>query len=302
MHFGPYSVELSNLEKIFFPDAGLTKGDLVSYYRDIADIIVPYMKDRPLTMHRFPDGLDGESWYQKNIGDYFPDWIETVTVEKDGGTVTHVLCNNAATLVYLANQAAITFHVWLSRADRQHAPDRMIFDLDPPGDDFEPVRDAAFVVKELLETLGLKTFVMTTGSSGCHVVCPLDRSRDFAKVRSFAQQAAQLLADRHPDHLTTETRKAKRGGRVYLDVARNAYAQTGVSPYSLRALPGAPVAVPLEWRELRDTKIGPRTYTITNIFRRLGHKDDPWKGLGRHARSLSGPVEALGQMQEQNST
>lgn len=293
MQFGPYSVELSNREKTFFPGAAITKGDLIDYHHDIAQTMLPYMKDRPLTMHRFPDGIEGENWYQKNAGEYFPDWITTVTVDKENGVVTHVLCNNTATLVYLANQACITLHVWLSRVDQQHTPDRLIFDLDPPGDDFEPVRKGALAVRELVEELGLKPFVMTTGSSGCHVVSPIRREHNFDEVRDFAESVAQLLAHRQPNQLTTEVRKAKRHGRLYLDVGRNAYAQTGVSPYSVRARPGAPVATPLEWDELKDPDLGPRSYTIENIGGRLGHIGDPWKNIRRHARSLDRPMERL---------
>jgi len=155
-HFGKYTVEAGNLDKIFFPDSGLTKGDMVEYYKNIAEVMLPHMKDRPVTMHRFTDGIDGNDFYHKNIPDYFPDWIDRTTVEKEGGEVTHVVCNNAATLVYIANQACITPHIWLSRKDKIHYPDKLIFDLDPPESesDFSPVIFAAKKIREILEETG----------------------------------------------------------------------------------------------------------------------------------------------------
>jgi bifunctional non-homologous end joining protein LigD len=284
---GQYTVELSNQDKVFFPDTGLTKGDLTAYYQRIADTMLPHLKDRPVTMHRFPDGIDGDDFYQQQISDYFPEWIERVTVEKEGGNVTHVVCNNAATLVYLANQACITPHIWLSRTDKLYYPDRMILDLDPSGDAIERVRQAALGVNAFLIELGLTTFVMTSGSEGYHLVVPLDRSEEFDAVRDFVQAVAQKLVERAPDQFTTEQRKDKRGNRVFLDTVRNSYAHTGVAPYAIRAKPGAPVATPLEWDEVDQGDMHPQKYTLTNIFRRLGQKADPWRDIKRHTQSLS---------------
>lgn len=291
MAFGRYKVELSNTDKVFFPDAGITKGELIEYYRQVAETMLPYLRGRPVTMRRFPDGVEGEGFYQKDAPDYFPDWIERVRVEKEDGTVDHVVCGKAADLVYLANQACITPHVWLSRVDRLDNPDLMIFDLDPPDGGFADVRFAARATRELLEELGLSPFAQTTGSRGVHVVIPLDRSSDFDTVRSFAQGVAEVLAGRAPDRLTTERYKEKRGNRVFLDTARNAYAQTFVAPYSVRPKPGAPVATPIDWDELG--RVGPQTYNIRNVFRRLGQVDDPWSGIRRHARSLKQPQRRL---------
>ncbi|MDX1622692.1 MAG: non-homologous end-joining DNA ligase [Gemmatimonadota bacterium] len=293
LRFGRYTVEISNRDKVLFPDAGITKGDLVDYYREIADTMVPYLEERPVVMVRHPDGIEEDGFYQKETPDYFPDWIGRVTVEKEGGTVTHVVCGNAATLVYLANQAVITPHVWLSRTDRLHHPDKLIFDLDPPEGDFGAVLHGARTIREFLIDLGLDPWVMTTGGRGLHVIVPLDRSAGFDTVRDFAHGVADELADREPDRLTTEQRKEKRGGRLFLDYLRNSYAQTAVPPYAVRPRPGAPVACPLAWDELDDPDLSGDAYTVENVFQRLGQMEDPWKGMRRHARSLSDPIDRL---------
>jgi bifunctional non-homologous end joining protein LigD len=298
LRFGPYSFETSHEDKIFFPDEGITKGDLIDYYKQVAEFLLPYIKDRPLTMRRYPDGITGESFFQKEAGDYFPDWIDRVEVKKEGGTVTHVVCNNTATLVYLANQASIELHPWLSRTSKLDYPDQLIIDLDPPGDDFSRARFAARALREIFEELDLRAFLKTTGSRGLHVLAPLDRSANFETVRDFARDVARLLVRRHPDKLTIEARKEKRRGRLLIDIARNGYAQTAVAPYSVRAKAGAPVATPLDWDELSDNRLDSRRYNIKNIFRRLGRKADPWEGLARAARSLERPRRRLNAMLE----
>ncbi len=291
-------IEVTNRDKVLFPDAGITKGDLIDYYRRIAETMLPHLHDRPLSTQRFPNGLSGEGFYEKNRPAHFPDWIESVTLEKvEGGEVEYVLCQDAATLVYLANQAAVTLHVWPSRRDRPRTPDRLIFDLDPPvGDDeagFALAKAGARTLRELLETLELRPFVMATGSRGLHVVVPLERRQEFDRVRDFARSAAELLVEREPDRFTIAQRKAKRGGRLYLDFMRNAYGQTGVAPYSVRARPGAPVAAPLDWDELGDADLVPRDYTLSNLFRRLGQREDPWRDIAAAARPLGGAAKAL---------
>jgi len=283
------TIEISNKDKLFFPDAGITKGDLIDYYRRIAQTILPYMQERPLSMQRFPDGIEGEGFYQKQVPDYFPDWIDQVSVKvkEDETEQFQVVCNNAATLVYLANQACITPHLWLSRQDKLDYPDRLIFDLDPPGDDFESVRFAAQLLREALEEVGLTPLVMTTGSRGLHVVTPLDRQADFDSVRAFARELVELLANREPDRLTVEPRKNKRKGRLFLDYLRNAYAQTATAPYAVRAKPGAPVATPLDWHELNNSELHSQQYNLGNIFRRLSQKTDPWQGKMDQTGSLA---------------
>lgn len=297
MRIGRRTIDLSNRDKVFFPGSGLTKGDLVRYYHRAAEYLLPHARDRLVSMHRFPDGIDGPDFYHKDVPDHFPAWIHTEEVAKEEGSLRQLVLDDAATLVYIADQACITPHVWLSRIDRRRHPDRMIFDLDPPGDAaaaaFPEVRWTARRLRRLLHEVGLVPFVMTSGSRGLHVHVPLDRGADFDEVRAFAADAADLLVARHPDRLTRAQRKAKRGDRVFLDIMRNAYAQTAVVPYAVRAREGAPVATPLEWDELAGSDMGPRRYGIRNLFRRMSRKEDPWKGMGRRARGLAGPRTAL---------
>ncbi|MBD0323365.1 MAG: ATP-dependent DNA ligase, partial [Aldersonia sp.] len=225
--------------------------------------------------------------------------VRRVELPKEGGTVTHVVCDDEATLAYLAGQACITPHVWLSRADRLQYPDRLVFDLDPSGSDFAAVRATARALQELLDELGLVPFVQTTGSRGLHVVVPLERSADFDEVRDFARAAADRVAAEDPDQRTTEARKAKRRGRIYIDTMRNAYAQTTVAPYSVRARPGAPVATPLEWRELG--RVTASRYTVANLARRMARSTDPWRDMDRHARPLTLARDALDDLERGRS-
>ncbi len=275
-------IALSNLDKPFFPEDGITKGDLVDYYRRIAPVALPHWRDRALSMHRFPDGIGEEGFFQKDMPGHFPGWIDSAELPKEGGSVTHILANEAATLVYIANQGCITPHLALARADAPDRPDRMIFDLDPSDDDFGKVQEAAERLRARLEALDLPVFVQTTGSRGLHLVVPLDASAPFDPVRAAARRVAETVAEEAPDLATMAQRKASRGNRVFLDTLRNAYGQTAVAPYAVRARPGAPVATPLTWEEALSADMTPRKYTIANIFRRMGQTDDPWAGLDAH--------------------
>ncbi len=288
MKIGNHDIEISNREKKFFPEQNYTKGNLIDYYEKIYDIMIPHMKDRPISMLRFPDGIDGKKFFQKDAPDYFPDWIEKKQVKnQDGTTTNYVICNDKASLVYLVNQACITPHIWLSKKDKLRFPDRMIFDLDPADEDFSKVKWAALTLKKLLQDcLGFPTFLMTTGSRGVHIVVPLKRERSFDEVRSFAQQISVYLETQYPDVFTTAIRKNKRGNKIYLDVARNSYAQTTIAPYGVRPLNGAPVATPLDWNELEKQEIHAQSYTIQNIFKRLGRKGDPWENIDDAAVSM----------------
>jgi bifunctional non-homologous end joining protein LigD len=220
---GQRTLHVGNLDKILFPQESITEGDLIDYYSRIADTMLPHVQGRPVTMQRFPNGIDEEGFYQKEAPDYFPDWIERVSVmvEQEGKTQPQIVCEEAATLIYLADQACITSHIWLSRKDKLNHPDKLIFDLDPPDGDFEPVRFAARALHRLLEEIELPSYLMTTGSRGLHVVVPLDRDADYDAVRSFARNLSKVLAQREPDRLTAEVRKAKRDGRLFLDYLRN---------------------------------------------------------------------------------
>jgi bifunctional non-homologous end joining protein LigD len=288
------TVEISSPDKLLFPADGLTKSDIAHYYDAVSEWMLPHVRNRPLSLMRFPDGIEAEGFFQKNTPKHYPDWIRRVEAEKRGGTVVHAVVCDADTLVYLVGQNTITPHVWLSRADRIRQPDRIVFDLDPaPGADFKAVRRAARQTGDLLREIGLEPFAQVTGSKGIHVWTPLRRRWGFDEVRDFAREAAGVLAERHPDALTVEMRKAKREGRILVDVARNAYAQTAVPPYAVRPRPGAPVATPIEWDELSDSKLRPDRWTVKNVLRRLAAKGDPWEDIQSYAGGLSGPRRKL---------
>jgi bifunctional non-homologous end joining protein LigD len=286
VRIGRVIVNITHPDKTLFPNDGITKRKFVEYYQRIAPTMLPHLHDRPIVMERYPDGIHGEKIFQKNAPEYYPAWIKTVSLPKKNGVVRHVVCNNAATLVYLANQAVITPHTWLSRIDKPDHPDQMIFDLDPSDGDFGLVCDVAKVLRERLAEQGLASFVKTTGSRGLHVLVPLNRRSNFDEVRAFARQVAEGLVRSDPDHLTTEVRKDKRKGRIFVDTARNAYAQTAAPAYAVRPRDGAPVAAPLQWNELDSKTLRPDLYNIRNIFDRLDKVGDPWKDLKRHAQSL----------------
>jgi bifunctional non-homologous end joining protein LigD len=288
------SVEISHPDKLLFPDDGLTKADIADYYETVAEWMVPHVRDRPLSLMIFPNGVEREGFFQKNTPAHYPDWIRRVEADKRGGTVTHAVVSNADTLVYLVGQNTITPHVWLSRADRLRQPDRLVFDLDPaPGASFAAVRRAARNVGELLRETGLEPFAQVTGSKGIHVWTPLRRRATFEEVKPFARAAAELLAARYPEELTTEFRKAQRDGRILVDVMRNAYAQTAVPPYAVRPRPGAPVATPIAWEELSDSKLRADRWNVTNVLRRLRSNGDPWADIASFARGLSRPSKRL---------
>jgi bifunctional non-homologous end joining protein LigD len=302
LSLGRYSVELSSTDKVLFPESGITKGELIDYYRKVAEVLLPHIRDRPLTLQRFPDGIEAEGFFQQDCPDYFPDWIKTRRVPRAGGEaagnpVQHVLCNNVATLLYLANQATVTLHAWPARAPRITRPDRLIFDLDPPDDDFGAVRLAARRVVDLMQQMEMHPHAMTTGSRGLHVVAPMRTGADFDQLRQLAKEMAAWLADLHPDALTVEQRKDQRRGRIYLDIMSNAYGQTTVAPYSVRALPGAPVATPLALDELGDSRLEPQRWHLKNLLRRLGQKGDPWADIQRRATSPDRAREALRKLQ-----
>ena len=294
---GQITVELSHPEKVLFPADGVTKGDLVQYYLAAAARMLPLIADRPVTMIRYPDGISRHPILQKNAPDYFPDWITRAEVAKQGGSVRHVICDKRATLAYLANQACVEVHVFLSRVGSLDHPDQLIFDLDPPDDDqFAGIRRAALLLRELLESdLGLTAYVKTTGGKGLHVHVPLDGAQDFEAVRQLARQAGGALAARAPDLVSTEQRKDKRGGLIYLDAMRNAYGQHAAAPYSVRGRPGAPVATPLDWAELDDDGLSPHQFTVTTVPGRLAG-DDPWAGMPRRRYSARKAAERLSQL------
>jgi bifunctional non-homologous end joining protein LigD len=291
---GRRAVRISRPDKALFP-CGITKLDLARHYEQVAGVMLPHIVDRPLTLERYPDGIQSQKIFQQRAGAYFPSWIGRVVVAKQGGSVEHVRATDAASLVYLANQACITPHAWLSRRDMLDRPDRLIVDLDPGGDRPAEVRRAARLIGDLLRELGLAPWAMTTGSRGYHVVVPLRRRQDFDDVRAFARDVAALAAGREPKLFTIEQRKAKRSGRVLLDMMRNGYAQTAVAPYAVRARPGAPVATPLHWDELSDAGTTADRWTLKTINHRLRDTGDPWEQIDSHPATLSAARRRLDQ-------
>jgi bifunctional non-homologous end joining protein LigD len=278
-----HDIALSRLDKELFPADHLTKGDIIDYYRSVAEVMIPHLAGRPLVLRRYPDGIDADGFIQQEASRHFPDWLTIVEApRRDGpGAVDHVVCDDAATLVYLANQATIEYHTWLSTTRDLGRPDRLVVDIDPPrGTDVGTVRRVARSLRDLFSSVGLTPFVQATGGRGFHVVAPLDGSEDYEYVRNLAKDLTDHLAEQDPDRLTTETRKARRGARIFLDVNRNAYGQTFIAPYSLRSRPGAPVATPLDWSELGRTT--PDRYHLRGIRRRLARKADPWATIGEH--------------------
>ena len=232
---GARTVEITHPDRVLFPDDGFTKADLAAYHHAVADVLVPHLADRPLMLQRFPSGIGRAGFYQKDAGRSTPNWIRTVAARKEGGVVNHPMVDDAAALLALVNLGTVTFHRWPSRADELDRPDLLVIDLDPSTDDFDDVRRAAGQARDVLEELDLAAYVQATGSRGLHVVSPLDRTASTDEVAAFAVGAARLLAARHPDELTVEFSKKARGRRLYLDAARNGWAQTVVSPYSVRA-------------------------------------------------------------------
>jgi bifunctional non-homologous end joining protein LigD len=291
LRVGRRTIEISNEHKVLFGAGGVTKGELIGYYREVSEVMVPHLEGRPLTIQRFPDGIDKNGFYQKDASKYLPEWIHTRRLPKDKGTVNHVICDNAATLVYLANQAAITLHTGTSRVDRVEQPDQLIFDLDPPEGDFRSAQEASELVRKLLDEVGFPHFTKTTGGKGLHIVVPLRRGRHYREVRAFADDAAGLLARRAPQRLTTEVRIAKRAGRLYVDVGRNAYGAHAVAPYSVRPRPTAPVSTPLFDEELTDQDLHPERFTVASVLERVDSQGDPWVEMRRGAVSL-GPARA----------
>ncbi|MQM27374.1 ATP-dependent DNA ligase [Glycomyces sp. NEAU-7082] len=271
-------MKVSSPDKELFPGEGITKADLIGHYRTVAAAMLPHLAGRPLTLRRYPEGIGQEGFFQKHA-EHLPGWVRTVTLAKSaGGTAEYVLCEDEATLVYLAAHGTIELHIRPVTVASIDHPDRLVVDIDPPdGVPVQVLRTIARRARELFLELGLPPFLQSTGGRGFHVVAPLDRSQDHRFVRDLAGDLAAHLARSAPDALTVQQRIDKRGHRVFLDVNRNGRGQTFVAPYSLRARPGAGVATPLDWNELG--RATPDGHTIASMRRRLARKRDPWADL-----------------------
>jgi len=284
---------ITHPEKVLFPDDGITKGELAAYYEMIAPLMLPHIVRRPVTMERFPAGIHKKGFLQKDVSKGFPDWLERVEVPKKDGVVHHPIVTDTRSLLWLVNQNSITPHVWTSRAPDVYYPDICVFDLDPSIDDAAMVRAAALALRDLLQELGLPSWVKTSGSKGFHIVVPLDGKADMGEVDRFANAVGALFVRRDPKNLTREFYKADRGVRIFVDAGRNGWSATHAAVYAVRAKPGAPVSAPCTWEELETGKVGPRTFTLRNMAARVNDVGDLWSGMRRRRRSLEHPMTKL---------
>ena len=290
---------ITHPEKILFPDDGITKGELASYYETIAPVMLPHLRRRPITMERFHRGIGSPGFFQKDVIKGFPEWLERVEVPKHGGTVHHPIANDTRSLLWLANQNSITIHVWPSRTPNLYNPDICIFDLDPSKEDaLDTLARAALNLRDLLTELGLPSWIKTSGSKGFHIAVPLDGKSDFGTVAHFAHVVGQTMVKRYPDDLTQEFHKADRGGRILVDTGRNGYSATYAATYTVRAKPGAPVSAPCTWEELEKGDVGPKTFTLRTMAQRIADVGDLWADLLRKKRSLKQPIERLKKLSE----
>jgi bifunctional non-homologous end joining protein LigD len=289
-------VTISHPEKVLFPDAGITKGELAGYYELVAPLMLPHICRRPITLERYHRGIEEQGFFQKNLGKGAPDWLDRVEVPKREGVVRHSLVCDVRSLLWLANQNCITPHVWTSRTPDLYRPDICVFDLDPSKDEPSVLRDAALAVRDLLHDLGLPSWVKTTGSKGFHIVVPLDGEAGFEEVARFAHAVAKVLVMRDPEHLTQEFTKVDRAGRIFIDTGRNGYSATFAAPYAVRAKPGAPVSAPCTWDELASGAVAPQTLTLRSMAARVEQAGDLWAGIHDHGQSLGAPTEQLREM------
>ena len=283
---------ITHPEKVLFPD-GITKGELAAYYQAVAPAMLPHLEGRPVTMERYPSGIGRKGFWQKDVSRGSPEWLQRVEVPKKDGVVRHPLATDTRSLVWMANQNAVTLHVWPSRVPRLAHPDVCVFDLDPAGDDPDVARAATLQVRDLLGELGLQSWVKTTGSKGFHVVVPLDGTADFDEVAGFAHRAGALLVKRHPERLTQEFLKADRGSRVLVDTGRNGWSATFAAAYTVRARPGAPVSAPCAWPEVERGEVGPRSFTLRTMAQRLEAVGDLWADLPASGQSMREAADRL---------
>jgi bifunctional non-homologous end joining protein LigD len=289
---------ITHPEKVLFPADGrepaITKGELAAYYESMAPVLLPHIRARPITMERYPAGIGSKGFIQKDVSKGFPEWLQRIEVPKKDGTVHHPLVTDTRSLLWIVNQNTITPHVWTSRAPDVHHPDICVVDLDPSKED-EPdvLRLAALRVRDLLEELGLPSWVKTSGSKGFHIVVPLDAKLGFGEVSGFAHGVGSELVRRHPAQLTQEFLKSDRGGRILVDTGRNGWSATFAAAYAVRPKPGAPVSAPCTWEEVERGTVGPRSFTLKTMAARVEDVGDLWADMGRRKRSLGRAIEKL---------
>jgi bifunctional non-homologous end joining protein LigD len=284
---------ITHPDKVLFPDAGITKGDLAAYYQAIAPVMLPHLRGRPLTLERYPAGIQAKGFWQKDVSKGFPSWLQRVEVPKKDGVVHHPVVTSVESLLWTVNQNTITHHVWTSRVPDLNQPDVCVFDLDPSDDNVADVRAAAIGLRDLLDKLGLPCWIKTTGSKGFHIVVPLDGAVTMGAAARFANALGTFFVSLAPDRLTQEFAKADRHGRIYVDTGRNGYHSTFATAYTVRARPGAPVSAPCTWQEVETGEVTPRSFTLRNMADRIATVGDLWAGLHRRGRSLAQPMEKL---------
>ena len=287
---------ISHPEKVLFPEDGITKGELASYYEAIAPVMLPHIRRRPITMERYHRGIGAPGFFQKDVSKGFPEWLKRVEVPKNEGTVNHPIVTDTRSLLWLANQNSITMHVWASRAPNFYQPDICVFDLDPSEDQMDILCKAALDLRALLAEVGLPSWIKTTGSKGFHIAVPLDAKADFGTVARFAHRVGKLLVERDPENLTREFHKVDRRGRILVDTGRNDYSATFAAAYTVRARPGAPVSAPCTWEEVERGEVSPQTFTIRNMAERIANVGDLWSDLLKTKRSLRLPMERLAKL------
>lgn len=269
-------VKVTNLDKIFWPELGLTKGDLIDYYIRIGPQLLPYIKNRPFSMKPFPDGVEGKSFYQKDCPKEAPDWITTTPIPSERkGVVNWCVINDIPSLIWIANRACIEMHTWFSRLPVLDKPDIAVLDIDPSGNTgFRESVQIAVLFKTLLDELGMTAVPKTSGATGMHIYLPIEPVYSFSEVRTFLLKLCQLVEQAAPHLSTLERNVKKRGDRVYLDAVQNASAKTIPAPYSLRPTPRATVSAPLLWEELSEPDLSPDNFTMQNIFARIDELGD----------------------------
>lgn len=284
------TIKLSKLEKNLWPEQGYTKADLIYYYNAIAAFILPHLQDRPLVFTRYPDGIESKFFYQKNAPDYTPEWFRSYLWPSQEGTENRLLMiEDAAGLVWCANQACIEIHPWMSRTQSIEYPDYLVFDLDPsPGSSFEDVISIALQLKNILDDLGLRSCPKTSGAMGLHIYLPVETRYPYETLRDFARMIAEAICSHLPEIATVERTVARRGNKIYVDYLQNAIGKTICAPYSVRPRPGAPVSTPLEWNEVKDVQ--PDRFTIKTILERLQKKGDLFAAVLEDRQSLDGLI------------
>jgi bifunctional non-homologous end joining protein LigD len=288
----------THLDKIFWPKEGFTKGDVIRYYDRVADVILPYLRNRPMVLNRHPNGIRGASFFQKNVDPkHLPPFVKTIAVRarSTGRNVHYVICNNKRTLLYLANLGCIEMHPWNSRVATIKQPDFLSLDLDPGGNPFSDIVSVARTVRKVVEEAGGHCLVKTSGKTGIHVIVPLRARHDFAEVRGVAKVIARLVNRQLPKLTTRRPNAGRHSRKIYIDYVRNSFSQTLAAPYSLRAFPAATVSTPLEWREL-SKGMRPSRYTLRTIFRRLNREGDIWRSSFRSSVNLERLAKRLERM------